>query len=239
MKLLVLILILNGLVSLKLKAETCDITPTQLIAKYQIKQLDHQGQLQKSRLDLYRYDHAVGHYFPEQNYGDWWTKSQSDQLMLMRYFPKYHRAIEYQAEDIKSKEVFKASFWQKKQQLIATSLLAKMNVEQVTGQGCYQVEILSLKDKGKKYQVRWLPRLQLIERFDVSKGSKMLTSWRLQDIVNDEAHIQTYATNIHRYQTTDYADIGDNEQDPFLAKMIHQGFMLKADTQTPHHEHNH
>ena len=29
----------------------------------------------------------------------------------------------------------------------------------------------------------------------------------------------------YNYQTTDYAYIGDNENDPFLAKMINQGFV--------------
>ena len=28
-----------------------------------------------------------------------------------------------------------------------------------------------------------------------------------------------------RYQTTDYADVGDNESDPMLAKMIKLGFI--------------
>lgn len=238
MKIPLFTLMLSGVLSFHLLAETCNVSPEQLIAKYQIKQLDKQGQLQSSQLDLYRYNQAVGHYFPDQTYGDWWSKNQNDQVMLMRYFPRYHKAIEYQAEDLKDKALNRKSFWQKKQQLISSSLLSKMQVEQVTGHGCYQVKILNLREDGKTYQVRWLPRLRLIERFDVLKGSKVQASWLLKEIVNDKALINTYVANIHQYQTTDYADIGDNEQDPLLSKMIYQGFTIKTDV-TSEHEHEH
>jgi len=40
-----------------------------------------------------------------------------------------------------------------------------------------------------------------------------------------KAQIQQQFALWDAYQTTDYADIGDNEGDPFLAKMINLGFI--------------
>lgn len=236
MKKTLFLLFCTALINFNANARTCDVSPTHLLAKYQVKQLAEHGRMLSTKLNLYRYGDQIGHFYPEKHYGDWWTKTATDQVMLTRYFPKYHRAIEYQAEDIKGKEVRKKAFWQKKKQLISTKLLSKMQVERVTGTGCHRIEILTYREHGKKYQVRWLPQLQLVERFDVTKGSKVLTSWRLKNLEGDKAFINTYVTNIQKYQSTDYADIGDHENDPFLAKMIHQGFNNQA---TVEHGHAH
>ena len=41
------------------------------------------------------------------------------------------------------------------------------------------------------------------------------------------------------YQTTDFADIGDDHTDPFLTDMVHQGFIEHGSDGVYHAPHNH
>lgn len=47
----------------------------------------------------------------------------------------------------------------------------------------------------------------------------------LDKVKFDKAAVMQQFANWDSFQTTDYADIGDNEGDPFLAKMINLGFI--------------
>ncbi len=52
-----------------------------------------------------------------------------------------------------------------------------------------------------------------------------LTVWRRLEIVSDPATVQAAFDRRASYLSTDYADIGDNESDPFLLRMINLGFI--------------
>ena len=52
----------------------------------------------------------------------------------------------------------------------------------------------------------------------------MVREWTLQD-VNYNADTNTFFAKRESYQSTDYADIGDDHTDPFLTKMVNQGFI--------------
>lgn len=215
-------------------AKQCDINPNQLIAKYQIDQSTELGYIRESQLELYRFGEQVGHFFPQQRYGDWWSKTQNNQLMLTRYFPNFERSIEYQSEDL-NKSKRNKNLWVKKRQLISNKLLSKMQVIGVEGQGCYQVELLKHRSKGKTYHARWLPKLQLVERLEITKGTRLISRWRMSDVQSANDKIKNYVAEINSYKATDYADIGDNENDPFLAKMINQGFSPIEKASAQHH----
>lgn len=219
--------------------QSCDKQADMLLASYQTKQLDQHGRTLTNKLNLYRLQNEVGHFYPNQNYGDWWSKTPNEQLLLTRYFPEYHRSIEYQPTEIGVKKKRSNAVWQKKWQLISTKLLSKMKVSGVEGEGCHQIELLTYKEKGKKYKARWYTKLQLLERFEIYKGSQLQTSWRLKDLNTDTEFVRRYAKNISAYQSTDYADIGDMESDPFLSKMINQGFSQQDVNRHEEHGHSH
>lgn len=52
-----------------------------------------------------------------------------------------------------------------------------------------------------------------------------LTVWRRLEIVSDPTSAQAAFDRRASYASTDYADIGDNESDPFLLRMINLGFI--------------
>ena len=66
--------------------------------------------------------------------------------------------------------------------------------------------------------------------FDAGELIRISTPSYSREIVLTASHhnqqkVQVEFAKWDNYQTTDYADIGDNESDPFLAKMINLGFV--------------
>lgn len=49
--------------------------------------------------------------------------------------------------------------------------------------------------------------------------------WRRTEVVTDPEAVMTAFEDRSRYASTDYADIGDNESDPFLLRMVNLGFV--------------
>jgi len=204
-------------------AEPLATSGIQLHASYQIVQVNEQGQKISRTMTLYRTENQVGQYFHDKGYGDWWSKNSSSKIMLLRYFPKYQQSIEYQQDEIQGLKR-QADFWQKKTQLVSLEFLSKMTIENVEKHEGNIIKVMSYHDKGQSIYVRWIANLKLLERIDIYSGNAMVSSWILDYLSIDPEQVATYACTIQSYQSTDYADIGDNESNPFLAKMIHQGF---------------
>ncbi|WP_286234376.1 hypothetical protein [Thalassotalea sediminis] len=207
-------------------AAACKQNPSQLIAHYRVTEGDSQHQ----KLTLARFNNQAGQFYHDKNYGDWWSKSSNSHLMLTRYFPAFKKAIEYQPSEIKLEA--SENTWQKQWQMISDQFIAKMTPQHIESKGCLRVEMLTLKEHDVEYILHWLPMLRLVEQLEVVSKGQVLKSWQLIALNDQPADVQQYVKNLSTYQTIDYADIGDNEADPFLAKMIHQGF--KATTSTEH-----
>ena len=111
------------------------------------------------------------------------------------------------------------------------------------GKGCQQITSYSFKNHNKQLKLRWLTGLNLLEGLQEFHNDELIMSWRLDNLNTELNHVENYVSSIERYQTTDYADIGDNESIPFLSKMINQGFsdhkanINLADNQAHHHDH--
>ncbi len=58
----------------------------------------------------------------------------------------------------------------------------------------------------------------------ITQGDKK-SHWKLQKIERNQDVINQFFAQRANYQSTDFADIGDNESDPFLIKMINLGFI--------------
>lgn len=76
----------------------------------------------------------------------------------------------------------------------------------------------------------WQPLLAMISG-ETAAGKLRLSSgdtqrdWILERVIEDEAEVRKMFRQWDDYETTDYADIGDNESDPFLMRMINMGFL--------------
>jgi hypothetical protein len=236
------IVLFISLISNDLVANECTKKSNNLAAEYEIQHYKNSEKIAQNKLSLYRYNNQLGHFFHNKKYGDWWQKNSKNQLMLVRYFPEFKHAIEYQADEISGIDNNQL-YWQKKWQIITADALNKMHKLSTEGQGCQQVTLYRYKKHDKQLKLRWLAGFNLLEGLEEYHGGQLLMRWRLNNVNTQYNHVANYVSSIENYQTTDYADIGDNESIPFLSKMINQGFSNHkadidlADNQTHHHDH--
>ncbi len=200
----------------------CDSADT-LGAKYKISSTHSESNKTTIRdLVLWRNGKAVAHQYPDTQITELWELSGNGMLRLVRNFDAYKRGIEYHPGEINNGKGDKD--WKLKYQLVSTKLMKKMQLEKSTGKDCRTIEYYSLNESDAQIKLLWLPRLQLLKKLQVTKADEII-QWNLEDIVTDKAAVSQVFTSRSSYQTTDYIDIGDNESDPFLLKMINLGFV--------------
>lgn len=77
---------------------------------------------------------------------------------------------------------------------------------------------------GGQIEIEWMPTRKLMSRYEY-KDDKGAIKWELKSRIDDGNGAKSAVTRRLSYQDTDYADIGDNESDPFFQRMINLGFI--------------
>lgn len=156
------------------------------------------------------------------NMAEQWHRIDDDKVKIDRYFDTYKRTIEYQpAELVKTRTT---QDWATKYWLITPDMLKSAKKVSSAGQACDRVDTYSFTNDDVDVKLEWLPALSLI-RSQTVKTKEQTFTWTLQSWTDDATEIEAAFAARDGYQSTDYADIGDNESDPFLAKMINLGFV--------------
>ncbi|MEO2269044.1 hypothetical protein V1358_17205 [Pseudoalteromonas sp. YIC-656] len=202
--------------------EQCDVNAHVIKANYQQQQ--KQGDTQQ--FGLWRLNAEVAHQSMQSGVVDKWQQLSTGQMRPVRYFEQYQRAIEYQPGELRSNSGNVE--WAQKYQLVSDNLLQTPVREQ--GQGCEREQYFEHASGTQKLAVTWLPELQLVKTMIISEQNdvgewQVLSTLKLQSYQLTPQLIERQFALWDRYQSTDYADVGDNEQDAFLSKMINQGFI--------------
>lgn len=204
--------------------EVCDKNSKRLKADYSISITKHttMGDITRTtNLSLWRMDNKVAHQYPETNITEEYTLVRNKFIKPVRYFDGHQRAIEYQpGETIHGKKETDFSY---RYQLVSDTFLDSMTLVSSTGSGCEKTETYELKNSAGSFTLTWLVHQQLIASFEVESG-KTHRTWTLTS-TNYNADVNSFFAKRADYQATDYADIGDDHTDPFLTKMVTQGFI--------------
>jgi hypothetical protein len=240
------LILLLSLFSFFSVSQTCQQNPAQLVAHYQTSQQLSQpasNELKeiKQQFSLYRNGNAVIHQYPEQGLAHLWFQMKNQQVSLTRYFLSAQRGIEYQPQEITDVET-----WQQKQQLLAADFLDKFTLRSQAGQGCHLLQDFVYQQGEHHFELTWYPALQLIKDFKATSPHNV-EQWTLTELNLEAKAVKEKFIELNQFNTTDYSDIGDNEADPFLAKMIQQGFKTEVivtdkpdiTTEEKGHEHEH
>ena len=183
-------------------------------AKYEIQQNDTSKQL-----NVWRSGSTVAYQNLNARVTDYWTKSANDRLKLVRLFDSYEKGIEYEAKNYGNK-----ISWENLFHKFAPQRLASMQLIQTQGVGCNKVEFYQQDTKGQTVEVEWLPEYQIAKRVSVQSKANS-SALLLTELVTDSKIVAKQFAHWDSYYLTDYVDIGDNESDPFLSKMINMGFV--------------
>lgn len=198
----------------------CLAKNTNLGAKYSvtnIKEVDSKNN-QTSAFEVWRKDGDVFHIYPAKDMSIKWHKLSNGDVRKVSHFDHYQRSIEF--EPTHSSQ----TSWSNKYQLISEELLSQMTLLDTEGSGCEITKHYQLNTNGTLLELWWQPEVKLARKL-VYKEDQSTTIWQLKELTFSYDEVAKVFIKAQNYQSTDYADIGDNESDPFLRKMIHLGFV--------------
>ena len=186
----------------------------QFQAQYKLTKNGHE-----QKVNMWRKGNNVAYQNAAINVTDHWAASAKNRTKLVRLFESHKRGIEYEPKLYSGK-----LSWQNLYHRFDPSQLTNMTLVDSLGQGCEKVETYEFNNKDKQIEVKWRPSLKLATSILVTSGKSKM-SWLLQQINFDTKLVNEQFASWDDYYLTDYVDIGDNESDPFLAKMINMGFV--------------
>lgn len=203
----------------------------QLIAEYEI---NHQA---ANHVTVIKAKQQVGIVYAKQKLVELWHQLPNNQVALTRYFTEHKRGIEYQPADL-TQHVN----WQQLSSQFTPEQIKGIKKINSQGEGCERSEHYVWQDATKVIDLIWLPERNLIKSFQVTafraeNNAQLEQSWQLTDLKLSGGAIQI--AQWQQWPTVDYADIGDNEDDPFLTKMINQGFIKHNGQQFSFEQHQH
>lgn len=215
-----LILGLLSISSIGAQAQSC--SSEFLSANYRIatEKVGHKAKVEQ--LTLWRMGQQVAHQYNQRQLTELWFRQKNQRVSLTRLYEQFERGIEYQAGEMSHAS---GSDWQSKYALISENKMQSLEkVSQEQGQfGCDSIEHYNGVVGDETIRLLWLPKLKLIKRMSVEKNGVTKT-WELLKNDFDNVAVSNQYNRWSSYKTTDYADVGDNESDPFLRKMINLGF---------------
>jgi len=195
-------------------------------ARYHVQQQglndEHVHHEEASVFTLWRIDNKVLHEYDDQGISFLYSNGSGERLISHQFFDRDKRAIEFDSKFIPENQ--KNSLWSQKKNLVSDALLSQMKKSGEHGKNCNKVEHLTFESEEFNAELHWLPAFELPFKLEiVQKGQHK--HWQLVDIVGNEADIKQAMLERNKYLSTDFADIGDNETDPFLRNMINLGFI--------------
>jgi len=219
-----LLMLTLALVSTPIKADpVCTSSPELIGVRYeqQVKDINA-GRKTLAVMELWRDGNRVMHVYPDRRLAEQWEQAESGALHLTIWHDEDKQGIEYMPEDLGSRAA--PSQWAEKWQLVSEKLIQSLALNSANKADCEAT--LKAQQKTATHQIilEWNQHLQLPSRFTVSTTAKV-ESWIAKEVINDPQKIRRFFAQREAYKTTDYIDIGDNESDPFLRKMIHLGFV--------------
>lgn len=201
----------------------CSIDSSLLGARYKVITVDKTDNSTTTRhIVLWRNGKQVAHEYTDARITEIWEQTSNNRLRVVRHFDDHMRGIEYQPNEIFIDQ--NAENWSLKYQFISNNLIQKMQLTEKTGDACETEKIYSLQNEALQIDLVWLDEQRLVKNYSETTPETTVT-WQLEKIITEPEKVQKVFITRADYQTTDYADIGDNESDPFLMKMINLGFV--------------
>ena len=211
-------MLLTTLTSTGALATQCNLNSKYLKADYTITNT-HKNKQSSQLLTLWRNNQQVAHQSDVTT--ELWQHLANKQIRPIRYFNAQQRGIEYQPSEVRG-----IQNWSAKNQLVDNHLIEKMTLKKTQGTGCDEVKNYTYQEGENTYSLAFYSQTQLVKSFTVNNTkNQTMTLLSLNKVSYNKQQVTSQFAQWDRFQTTDYADIGDNENDPFLAKMINLGFI--------------
>lgn len=197
----------------------CTIDQDRIGAHYTVTTKTQHGE-QQGQINLWRNGNQVAHEYSDSRITEIWEQLNNGMLRMERHFDQHQRGIEYAPNEINHGKGERD--WGLKYQLISDKLIKQMQTTGSSGEACDKVQHFVLAQAGRHIQLAWLPEQRLVKTYREQSADKEIV-WQLTDVIQSKKQVAQVFTIRSHFYTTDYTDIGDNESDPFLLKMINLG----------------
>lgn len=152
---------------------------------------------------------------------------QGKKLYFKRWMEAEQLVIEYEPSDLSSLG-HKNLEWEQVRGLMTSDVLNSMHFVSNATWNRYSTKRLANKEHAQE--------VELLDKYQVpvqitTKGRPTMVLSRLYD--TDQ--VQQWLSQLAAFEHMDYADIGDNENDKRVAKLIHQGFVPGHASSTHNH----
>jgi len=218
-------------------ANVCAAKPGRFQASYQIT-VGNGEQARQQQLTLTRFDDTIIYQRSPVSYEAWHKNGE-----YVRYFPQEKRSISYRRGDLLALNIH--TDLDRQFHLISPAALSQFEKGQSLQDSCFTRQSYSFKSKSheesqgeshreshshanksateqQSLQLSWISELELPAEMTITQGEQRI-AYRLSKLapVSQEG----FKRLTSGFQDLDFADVGDSESDPFIAKMITQGFI--------------
>lgn len=225
-----ILLFASSIVFANEKADDCGLYKKQekMIASYSSPTFKATYQIttptNKHMLEYYRDGNVVAYSYPSQKITEIYTRLKNGNVALIKAFDAYKRAIEYDTIDIETEG--DTIDWDSHANLPSPSRMNLLH-NRVACSLSDDLEHYIKRGKSTYIEMIWNKSKNLLVELELYKHKHLVYRYVLKNIEPIDQHLKA----VKSYESTDFADIGDNESDPFLAKLIDLGFVS-------HHEVN-
>ncbi len=219
-------------------ANVCAAKPGRFQASYQIT-VGSGEQARQQQLTLTRFDDTIIYQRSPVSYEAWHRNGE-----YVRYFPQEKRSISYRRGDLLALNIH--TDLDRQFHLISPAALSQFEKGQSLQDSCFTRQSYSFKSKGheesqgeshreshshanksaanepQSLQLSWLSELELPAEMTITQGEQRIV-YRLSKLT--PVSPEGFKRLTSGFQDLDFADVGDSESDPFIAKMITQGFI--------------
>nr|WP_320125224.1 hypothetical protein [uncultured Shewanella sp.] len=138
----------------------------------------------------------------------------------VRYFPAEKRSVTYRKGDLRALNI-----QHDRDQLyhvVSPALPTHMTKTQAKQEACFATQGFEGKVNGLESELVWIDAIGLPAEFILGQSQPNL-AYKLVGV--EPFASDAFVVLTQDYQDIDFADVGDSESDPFIAKMINQGFI--------------
>ncbi|PSS74676.1 hypothetical protein [Shewanella algae] len=219
-------------------ANVCAAKPGRFQASYQIT-VGSGEQARQQQLTLTRFDDTIIYQRSPVSYEAWHRNGE-----YVRYFTQEKRSISYRRGDLLALNIH--TDLDRQFHLISPAALSQFEKGQSLQDSCFTRQSYSFKSKSheesqgeshreshshanksaanepQSLQLSWLSELELPAEMTITQGEQRIV-YRLSKLT--PVSPEGFKRLTSGFQDLDFADVGDSESDPFIAKMITQGFI--------------
>lgn len=181
-------------------------------------QLARRPQSNNQRWHIWRTARKIENQSTDGASGEVWLRDSKDNISMARLFHKEKRIIEYTSGDLRALGLYPE--WNDRAELIDSSLLSRLKLtgtEMVLG---YKAQRYQGQLNGVDMEILWLAEFRLPALVRRVLADRDISMHLLE--IHPLASSPWKQKDISDYQAMDYADMGDNEADPFISSLSHK-----------------